>query len=103
MRVDELSPAPGSTKAKKRVGRGIGGKGDMRQIEPGVGTGDQLEKPQQMRGAPGAVGINPRHGRIVDEGAGQRRDQGGPIRQCGDPHVRGQMPAGVAHGRRLHR
>ena len=27
MRVDELSPAPGSTKAKKRVGRGIGGKG----------------------------------------------------------------------------
>ena len=27
MRVDELSPAPGSNKAKKRVGRGIGGKG----------------------------------------------------------------------------
>ena len=27
MRVDELAPAPGSTKAKKRVGRGIGGKG----------------------------------------------------------------------------
>ncbi len=26
MRVDELSPAPGSNKAKKRVGRGIGGK-----------------------------------------------------------------------------
>ena len=27
MRVDELSPSPGSTKNKKRVGRGIGGKG----------------------------------------------------------------------------
>jgi len=27
MRVDELAPAPGSTKNKKRVGRGIGGKG----------------------------------------------------------------------------
>jgi large subunit ribosomal protein L15 len=27
MRVDELKPAPGSTKAPKRVGRGIGGKG----------------------------------------------------------------------------
>ncbi|HQV56967.1 MAG TPA: 50S ribosomal protein L15 [Ilumatobacteraceae bacterium] len=27
MRVDELAPAPGSVKAKKRVGRGIGGKG----------------------------------------------------------------------------
>ena len=27
MRVDELSPAPGSTHRKKRVGRGIGGKG----------------------------------------------------------------------------
>ena len=27
MRIDELAPAPGSTKRKKRVGRGIGGKG----------------------------------------------------------------------------
>ena len=27
MRVDELKPAPGSTKAPHRVGRGIGGKG----------------------------------------------------------------------------
>jgi large subunit ribosomal protein L15 len=27
MRVDELSPAPGSTHRKKRLGRGIGGKG----------------------------------------------------------------------------
>jgi large subunit ribosomal protein L15 len=27
MRVDELSPAPGSAKRAKRVGRGIGGKG----------------------------------------------------------------------------
>ena len=27
MRVDELAPAPGSTHPKKRLGRGIGGKG----------------------------------------------------------------------------
>ena len=27
MRVDELAPAPGATKAPQRVGRGIGGKG----------------------------------------------------------------------------
>jgi large subunit ribosomal protein L15 len=27
MRVDELAPSPGSTKSRKRVGRGIGGKG----------------------------------------------------------------------------
>ena len=27
MRVDQLAPSPGSTKAKRRVGRGIGGKG----------------------------------------------------------------------------
>jgi large subunit ribosomal protein L15 len=27
MRVDELAPAPGATRSKKRVGRGIGGKG----------------------------------------------------------------------------
>lgn len=27
MRVDELAPAPGSTKRRKRLGRGIGGKG----------------------------------------------------------------------------
>ncbi|MEI2704680.1 MAG: 50S ribosomal protein L15 [Ilumatobacteraceae bacterium] len=38
MRVDELSPAPGSTKAKKRVGRGIGGKGGK---TAGAGTKGQ--------------------------------------------------------------
>ena len=27
MRVDELAPAPGSSKRRKRVGRGVGGKG----------------------------------------------------------------------------
>ena len=27
MRVDQLAPSPGSTKSKRRVGRGIGGKG----------------------------------------------------------------------------
>ena len=42
MRVDELSPAPGSNKAKKRVGRGIGGKGGK---TAGAGT-----KGQQSRG-----------------------------------------------------
>ena len=42
MRVDELAPAPGSTKNKKRVGRGIGGKGGK---TAGAGT-----KGQQSRG-----------------------------------------------------
>ena len=42
MRVDELSPSPGSNKAKKRVGRGIGGKGGK---TAGAGT-----KGQQSRG-----------------------------------------------------
>ena len=38
MRVDELSPSPGSTKSKKRVGRGIGGKGGK---TAGAGTKGQ--------------------------------------------------------------
>ncbi|MEN9505897.1 MAG: ribosomal protein [Actinomycetota bacterium] len=38
MRIDELSPAPGSNKAKKRVGRGIGGKGGK---TAGAGTKGQ--------------------------------------------------------------
>ena len=38
MRVDELSPAPGSNTAKKRVGRGIGGKGGK---TAGAGTKGQ--------------------------------------------------------------
>ncbi len=38
MRVDEISPAPGSNKAKKRVGRGIGGKGGK---TAGAGTKGQ--------------------------------------------------------------
>jgi large subunit ribosomal protein L15 len=42
MRVDELAPAPGSVKAKRRVGRGIGGKGGK---TAGSGT-----KGQQSRG-----------------------------------------------------
>jgi large subunit ribosomal protein L15 len=42
MRVDELSPAPGSNKAIQRVGRGIGGKGGK---TAGRGT-----KGQQSRG-----------------------------------------------------
>ncbi|MDO8390251.1 MAG: 50S ribosomal protein L15 [Actinomycetota bacterium] len=42
MRVDELSPAPGSNKAKKRVGRGVGGKGGK--------TAGQGTKGQKARG-----------------------------------------------------
>jgi large subunit ribosomal protein L15 len=42
MRVDQLAPTPGSTKAKRRVGRGIGGKGGK---TAGAGT-----KGQQSRG-----------------------------------------------------
>ncbi len=38
MRIDELAPAPGSNKAKKRVGRGIGGKGGK---TAGAGTKGQ--------------------------------------------------------------
>ena len=42
MRVDQLAPSPGSTKSKRRVGRGIGGKGGK---TAGAGT-----KGQQSRG-----------------------------------------------------
>jgi large subunit ribosomal protein L15 len=42
MRIDELAPAPGSNKPKRRVGRGIGGKGGK---TAGAGT-----KGQQSRG-----------------------------------------------------
>ncbi|MEO7371314.1 MAG: 50S ribosomal protein L15 [Ilumatobacteraceae bacterium] len=42
MRVDQLAPTPGSTHPKKRVGRGIGGKGGK---TAGAGT-----KGQQSRG-----------------------------------------------------
>lgn len=38
MRVDEIAPAPGSHKSKKRVGRGIGGKGGK---TAGAGTKGQ--------------------------------------------------------------
>ena len=41
MRVDELSPAPGSTRPKKRVGRGIGGKGGK---TAGAGTKGQKSR-----------------------------------------------------------
>ena len=41
MRVDELAPAPGSTKNKKRVGRGIGGKGGK---TAGAGTKGQKSR-----------------------------------------------------------
>ena len=38
MRIDELAPAPGSTKRRKRVGRGIGGRGGK---TAGAGTKGQ--------------------------------------------------------------
>ena len=41
MRVDELAPAPGSTRPKKRVGRGIGGKGGK---TAGAGTKGQKSR-----------------------------------------------------------
>lgn len=41
MRVDELSPAPGSNRSKKRVGRGIGGKGGK---TAGAGTKGQKSR-----------------------------------------------------------
>lgn len=41
MRVDELSPSPGSTRPKKRVGRGIGGKGGK---TAGAGTKGQKSR-----------------------------------------------------------
>src|SRR5258706_590736 len=42
MRVDQLAPSPGSTKSKRRVGRGIGGKGGK--------TAGARTKGQQARG-----------------------------------------------------
>jgi len=50
MRVDELSPAPGSTKAPKRVGRGIGGKGGK---TAGRGTKGQYARNTVARGFEG--------------------------------------------------
>ena len=50
MRVDELAPAPGSTKAKKRVGRGIGGKGGK---TAGRGTKGQYARNTVARGFEG--------------------------------------------------
>ena len=41
MRVDEIAPAPGSHKSKKRVGRGIGGKGGK---TAGAGTKGQRSR-----------------------------------------------------------
>ena len=50
MRVDELAPAPGSTKSKKRVGRGIGGKGGK---TAGRGTKGQYARNTVARGFEG--------------------------------------------------
>ena len=54
MRVDELAPAPGSTKRRKRVGRGIGGKGGK---TAGRGTKGQYARNTVSRGFEG--GQNP--------------------------------------------
>ena len=50
MRVDELAPAPGATKSKKRVGRGIGGKGGK---TAGRGTKGQYARNTVARGFEG--------------------------------------------------
>lgn len=50
MRVDELKPAVGSTKAPKRVGRGIGGKGGK---TAGRGTKGQYARNTVARGFEG--------------------------------------------------
>ena len=50
MRVDELSPAAGSTKNPKRVGRGIGGKGGK---TAGRGTKGQYARNTVARGFEG--------------------------------------------------
>ena len=50
MRVDELAPAPGSTKRRKRVGRGIGGRGGK---TAGRGTKGQYARNTVARGFEG--------------------------------------------------
>ena len=50
MRVDQLAPSPGSTKAKRRVGRGIGGKGGK---TAGRGTKGQSARGQIPAGFEG--------------------------------------------------
>jgi large subunit ribosomal protein L15 len=50
MRVDELKPAPGSTKARRRVGRGIGGHGGK---TAGRGTKGQKARNTVPRGFEG--------------------------------------------------
>jgi len=50
MRVDELAPSPGSKKAPKRVGRGIGGKGGK---TAGRGTKGQYARNTVARGFEG--------------------------------------------------
>jgi large subunit ribosomal protein L15 len=50
MRVDELKPAPGSTKARRRVGRGIGGHGGK---TAGRGTKGQKARDTVPRGFEG--------------------------------------------------
>ena len=50
MRVHDLSPAPGSTKSRKRVGRGIGGKGGK---TAGRGTKGQHARNTVPRGFEG--------------------------------------------------
>jgi large subunit ribosomal protein L15 len=50
MRVDELMPAPGSTKKPRRVGRGVGGKGGK---TAGRGTKGQYARNTVARGFEG--------------------------------------------------
>jgi large subunit ribosomal protein L15 len=50
MRVDELQPAPGSNRAPKRVGRGIGGKGGKTAGRGTKGTGARKNVPAYFEG-----------------------------------------------------
>ena len=50
MRVDQLAPSPGSTRPKRRVGRGIGGKGGK---TAGRGTKGQYARNTVARGFEG--------------------------------------------------
>ncbi len=63
MRVHDLSPAPGSSKSPKRVGRGIGGKGGK---TAGRGTKGQYARNTVARGFEG--GQMPLHRRLPKRG-----------------------------------
>src|SRR5258707_12705027 len=91
MRVDHLAPSPGSNKAKRRVGRGIGGKGGKTagrgtkgQQSPGRGKvargfeGGQMPLKQRVPKLKGFK--NPFRGEYSPVNLGQ-------LHACGEPTV----------------